>query len=71
MTRKDYVALASALRNARPWQYDQNDKAPACVAWLAAVCAVSDTLGRENTRFDADRFLCACGVHVPCEASNV
>jgi hypothetical protein len=62
MTRKHYIALASALRNARPWNYEANDKAPACVAWLASVAAVSETCGRDNARFNSDRFLTACGV---------
>jgi len=62
MTRKDYVRLAAALLNARPWNYSANDKAPACVAWLAAVCNVADSLAKDNARFDNARFLSACGV---------
>jgi len=55
MTRKDYVSLASALRNAIPASPEAN------LAWLSAVCAISDALMADNTHFDSDRFLEACG----------
>lgn len=62
MTRKDYVLLAAALKNARPWNYVANDKAPASVAWLACVYGISGNLTGENPRFDCERFHRACGV---------
>jgi hypothetical protein len=65
MTRKDYVTLAAALLNARPAGYSRKREAvanPADCAWLAAVCNVADSLGKDNARFDNARFLSACGV---------
>jgi len=60
MTRKDYVLLAVALKNARP------ERDGLCqTAWLAAVTNVSDALMRDNPRFVSGRFLDACGVNVP------
>lgn len=68
MTRKDYVALAAALKDAKPLStrpqmrnlYGAEDETPYTV-WCASVYAVSDVLGRDNTRFDRERFLTACG----------
>ncbi|MGH7179106.1 MAG: hypothetical protein ACREJC_17140, partial [Tepidisphaeraceae bacterium] len=57
MTRKDYILLAVALRNARP---PDGETRNARLAWLAAVCGVADACTRDNPRFDSDRFLNAC-----------
>ena len=68
MTRKDYVLLASALRNARPATYPtlaegiSKPFAPDVMAWLASVYGVSDALMRDNARFEPVRFQVACGV---------
>lgn len=65
MTRKDYVLLANALRNARPTMYTHAARMDheTNVRWLATVCSVSDALTKDNARFDSDRFLTACGAH--------
>ena len=57
MTRKDYVTLAKALRDAKP---TKEDTRPAHVAWFAAVYSVSLALSRDNARFDSDLFHRAC-----------
>jgi len=64
MTRKDYVLLATALRNARPGFYhDVTQASPAQTVWLASAYSVADALTKDNPRFDSDRFLTACGVN--------
>lgn len=63
MTRRDYVKLAAALRNARPWNADANRFAPGPVAWLACVFGIAFALAAENPRFDSARFLTASGVN--------
>jgi len=64
MTRKDYIALANALHNAKPREgaknYAPTPDASASMAWLAAVCGVADALTKDNPRFDSDMFLMAC-----------
>lgn len=59
MTKRDYILLAAALRNAKP-AYERGHDAH--LAWMASCCAVCDVLGRSNARFDTDRFLTACGI---------
>lgn len=59
MTRKDYVAIAAALKAisaeyAHSVDYEQGVG--------AAVIAVADVMARDNPRFDRGRFLKACGV---------
>lgn len=46
MTKKDYIALAKALSEAKTVQE--------AVGNIAAICAA------DNPRFDLDRFLAAC-----------
>jgi hypothetical protein len=57
MTRKDYVALAKALRGERPhrirWEI-------AWKQWAVDVGAVADVLAADNPRFDIHRFIQAC-----------
>lgn len=55
MTRKDYVALAEALRAAKMMvsPYDAQ-------TWYACVANIADTLAAENSRFDRARFVKAC-----------
>ncbi len=54
MTRKDYIALAAALKGAHPGLSGEIDKNE---AWRRSVRAVADTLAADNPRFDMGRFL--------------
>jgi len=61
MTRKDYVAIAGALK-AQRYAY-----APHWDANLFRACndnakAIAEVLASDNPRFDRQRFLDACGV---------
>lgn len=62
MTRKDYVAMAEAIRkmngthytgNIEPWQYR--------AVKADMVDVIADTFKADNGRFDRDRFVRACG----------
>lgn len=57
MTRKDYVAVAGAICNARAGVSRLNESA----VDYTAQC-VADTLAADNPRFDREKFLIACGV---------
>jgi hypothetical protein len=62
MTRKDYVLIAAAL--ARPidaFDTPLETHAASC-AWAQACDNVADALAKDNSRFDRERFLTACGV---------
>jgi hypothetical protein len=58
MSRKDYVALAAALHNAKP---GVGAPEAAFAVWFACTAAVAAALSRDNERFDRDRFSAACG----------
>jgi hypothetical protein len=63
MTRKDYVALAAALRDTLLINLSTPDQlAGAKAAHHSAVTRVAVVLARDNPRFDRARFLAACGV---------
>lgn len=59
MSRKDYIALAAALASIQP---PANDDPAAIVTWEACVTKIAQTLAYDNSRFDRDRFLGACGL---------
>lgn len=59
MTRKDYVLLAAALREARV-EVTSNELYTVFKGWKRAVDALADALAKDNPRFDRDRFLAAC-----------
>ena len=59
MTRKDYIALAAALKREKPGtNWDPNKR----VQWNLDVQAVAFVLRGDNPRFDQNRFFAACGV---------
>lgn len=64
MTRKDYVLIAAALREARLHAL-RNEAPDGGVFWLAAAAdEIAYALERDNPRFNRERFLAACGCHV-------
>ena len=62
MTRKDYVAIATALNRTYPAHRRELDGKPdeAVAQWQFSVDAIADVLAEDNPRFDRDRFLKAC-----------
>lgn len=60
MTRKDYVLIAQAMRNAQPNRAEYIG--PEGRAWLASVYSLSNALLRDNPRFNPDTFHSACGI---------
>lgn len=60
MTRKDYIAIAAAIKGPNP--------APAAISETWNLCRdliadrIADVLARDNSRFDRAKFLTACGV---------
>ena len=64
MTRKDYVALACALRAALP----DSASALEVLQWRADCDAVARVCALDNSRFDRDRFMDACGFWRGAEA---
>ena len=66
MTRKDYILIAAALKkaldNSRLPYTDLHAIAAAKLALENAARYLSEALGRDNPRFDPERFLRAAGV---------
>ena len=72
MTRKDYLAIAAALKNDAAHLepnavYKDYTKMPQWNAgaydqWHTTVLALASVLASDNPRFDRARFLAACGV---------
>ena len=64
MTRKDYIAIASALNNSR--DVSTEFSADYIAGWIEAIDAsarwISSAMARDNPRFDRARFLKAAGV---------
>ena len=62
MTRKDFEALAAALKVARPSHgFWEKPNLTALRAWQSACMAVMDVCYSRNPRFDYARFGQACG----------
>jgi hypothetical protein len=71
MTRKDYIALAAALRadanhllpRAMPFDYRTADlwQQGAYDQWSTTVLAIGRVLAADNPRFDSERFYSAAG----------
>ncbi len=59
MTRKDYIAIAAAIkRNLDAY----GDYTEARQAMTEIAISVSQVMARDNARFDSIKFLAACGV---------
>jgi hypothetical protein len=55
VTRKDYIVIANAIRNFRPFVRDDND-------YLLLVNLFCSELKEENIRFDRSKFMAATGI---------
>ncbi len=64
MTRKDYVLIAAALKEARMhWLIPGPTDAPSFRAGIkAAAKEIAGALARDNSAFQRQRFLKACGL---------
>jgi hypothetical protein len=63
MTRKDYVAIATAMNRNKPATDNDTDRAAhnmVRLQWASDCMAIADTLAEDNPRFDRDRFYRAC-----------
>jgi len=63
MTRKDYIAIAAALKAAwaPQWATDIMPTSPEEMR-LDIIGRLADHLANDNPRFDRSRFLSACGI---------
>ena len=61
MTRKDYVAIAAAIKAALPHEMNPSpqERRETC-AYIAR--QLSDLMEQDNQRFDRARFIKACGL---------
>jgi hypothetical protein len=59
VTRKDYEAIAAALKLALP---ADNDRRSGVMVWGDCVTRVAQVLEQDNPRFDRARFYKAAGV---------
>jgi hypothetical protein len=57
MTRKDYILIAAALKKA-----SERDASEGIPVTYQAAYELATALGRDNPRFDRERFLQAAGV---------
>lgn len=58
MTRKDYIALAAALKSTQP---DPSSSVEKRQQYMQDVRAIARALARDNSRFDYQRFYAAVG----------
>jgi hypothetical protein len=59
LTKKDYIKIAAAFKAERPGDnWDPNKR----VQWELDIKAITGVLAGDNSRFDTDRFLLACGL---------
>ena len=58
MTRKDYVAIAEALRKVQPALDDHGGSLH--LQWAIDRTAIADVFENDNPRFDRERFADAC-----------
>jgi hypothetical protein len=57
MTRKDYIALAGALKRAA----DTAESVEASLMWGRTCHEIADVLADDNSNFARDKFMTACG----------
>lgn len=71
MTKKDYIKLAKAMEVARPKSYLSylNEKLEwrrnqysSVKQWRHGCMVLADSLGADNSKFNRDTFLKACGL---------
>lgn len=64
MTKKDYVTLARAMNQAQPTPTTapRSMQAGAVQQWEQDVKGIANVLALDNSRFDRERFLTACGL---------
>lgn len=67
MTRKDYVALAEAIKGEFPVEITNSELLRTRIAdWRGMVAAIANVCARDNSRFDRERFERACeGYRLP------
>lgn len=61
MTRKDYVAIANAMKETKPEGINRNCLA-SLLQWKKTADNLAEILELDNPRFDRDRLLIACGM---------
>ena len=57
MTRKDYIAIAEAIRDERAAWDVSGDSAPAFLALHNVARNIADVFEKDNLRFDRARFM--------------
>lgn len=66
MTRRDYVMIAAALRDSKPYKCELTPDGeyanPLCTQWAKTARQIAYELAEDNPRFDKQRFLDAAGV---------
>jgi hypothetical protein len=61
MTKKDYIVLVRALRNAEPTVASESLEAR-IAQWQHCVNRIADALAADNSRFNRETFNKACGI---------
>lgn len=62
MTKKDYISIARVLADNRRDHATYDSQSMAIVRCTDVANDIADMLARDNSRFDRERFLAACGV---------
>ena len=66
MSRKDYEAIAAAIRRT----VESDGRPIAIIALTTAAERIADVLAADNSRFDRTQFLAAAGVEYPTAANQ-
>ena len=66
MTRKDYIALADCIKNARLAKPESEQFTATAVAYFNAQIDIAENIAalckKNNPRFNEDKFYRACGI---------